>query len=139
MLAGIPEQSRAGWAASGLSSLPLTPEAWTQEPSLPPSAKGVKKPGPGCLGGSLGLCIAVTETALLPLCRLDHTPDIAQASLDSPSHQVARPALCTRHLLFSRLLQGAAHVGTLKGDQPLARSMAQALSSEDASHDTIPM
>ena len=123
----------------GKGTYPLTPEAWTQEPSLPPGAEGVKKPRLGCLGGSVGLCITVTETALLPLCCLDRAPGIARAALDSPSHQAARPALCTRHLLFPCLLQGAAHVGTLKGDQPLARSMARALSSEDAPHGTIPM
>ena len=86
----------------------------------------------------MGLRITVTETVLFSLCRLDRAPGIARVALDLPSHQAARPALCPWHLLFPCLLQGAAHVGTLKGDQPLARSMAWALSSEDAPHGTIP-
>lgn len=105
---------------------------------MPPGTEGVKKPGPGSLGGSVGLRITVTETVLFSLCRLDRAPGIARVALDLPSHQAARPALCPWHLLFPCLLQGAAHVGTLKGDQPLARSMAWALSSEDAPHGTIP-
>lgn len=105
---------------------------------LASGAEGVREPGPGCLGQSVGLCMADMEAALLSLCCLDHTPGVAWAALDSPSHQAARPALCTRHHFFPHLLQGAAHVGTLEGDQSLARSMVQALSSEGVPHGTIP-
>ena len=105
---------------------------------LASGAEGVREPGPQCLGGSVGLCIADMEAALLSLCCLDRVPGIAWAALDSPSHQVARPALGTWHGLFPHLPQGAAHMGTLEGDQSLARSMVQALSSEDATHSTIP-
>lgn len=58
------------------------------------------------------------ETALLPLCRLDHTPDIARAALDSPSHPGGKGPLHTASPLPRLLQEGSPHVGTLKGTSP---------------------
>lgn len=115
-LAGIPERSRAGWAALPFSLSPTEP--WTAGPSLPPGAERTQAFSEVGLGVSVGLRVCMWQTQRQPCWDCAVWTARVQHHLGGPAFTVSLGCkACPLHTasLFPWLLQGELMWGPAKG------------------------
>lgn len=115
-LAGIPERSRAGWAALPFSLSPTEP--WTAGPSLPPGAERTQAFSEVGLGVSVGLRVCMWQTQRQPCWDCAVWTARAQHHPGGPVFTVSLGCkACPLHTasLFPWLLQGELMWGPAKG------------------------